>query len=75
MHALAYLAGANSIFYGEKLLTTPNPKANADMELFQRLGISPEERSVNEAPVESSPLFYEVASSNTPEASTHMTSR
>jgi biotin synthase len=75
MHALAYLAGANSIFYGEKLLTTPNPKSNTDMDLFRRLGISPEERSVNEAPVESNPLFYEVASSNTPEASTHMTSR
>ncbi|CAA0097642.1 biotin synthase BioB [Zhongshania aliphaticivorans] len=46
MHALAYFAGANSIFYGEKLLTTPNPKANKDMELFGRLGIKPEERHV-----------------------------
>lgn len=42
MQAMAFMAGANSIFYGEKLLTTPNPKANADMELFGRLGISPE---------------------------------
>jgi biotin synthase len=40
--ALAFLAGANSIFYGEKLLTTANPAANQDMQLFQRLGISPE---------------------------------
>ncbi len=40
--ALAFLAGANSIFYGEKLLTTSNPAANKDMELFQRLGIRPE---------------------------------
>ncbi len=40
--ALAFLAGANSIFYGEKLLTTPNPAANKDMELFERLGIQPE---------------------------------
>ncbi len=40
--ALAFLAGANSIFYGEKLLTTANPAANKDMELFQRLGIQPE---------------------------------
>lgn len=40
--ALAFLAGANSIFYGEKLLTTTNPAANQDMELFQRLGIQPE---------------------------------
>ncbi len=42
MQALAYHAGANSIFYGEKLLTTPNPEANKDMALFQRLGIAPE---------------------------------
>lgn len=41
--ALAFLAGANSIFYGEKLLTTPNPEANKDMQLFDRLGILPEE--------------------------------
>ncbi len=40
--ALAFLAGANSIFYGEKLLTTTNPEANQDMALFQRLGIKPE---------------------------------
>lgn len=46
MHALAYFAGANSIFYGEKLLTTPNPEANKDMQLFARLGISPEQRQV-----------------------------
>lgn len=44
MHALAYFAGANSIFYGEKLLTTPNPEANKDLQLFARLGIKPEER-------------------------------
>jgi len=42
MQALAFFAGANSIFYGEKLLTTPNPEANKDMRLFKRLGISPE---------------------------------
>ncbi len=40
--ALAFLAGANSIFYGEKLLTTANPAANRDMDLFRRLGIEPE---------------------------------
>lgn len=48
MHALAYFAGANSIFYGEKLLTTPNPKANKDLELFGRLGIKSEERHVEQ---------------------------
>jgi biotin synthase len=46
MHALAYFAGANSIFYGEKLLTTPNPEANKDLQLFARLGIEPEQRVV-----------------------------
>lgn len=39
MQAMCFLAGANSIFYGEKLLTTPNPSANHDMELFNKLGI------------------------------------
>ena len=34
MQAMAFFAGANSIFYGEKLLTTPNPEANKDMQLF-----------------------------------------
>ena len=37
--ALCFLAGANSIFYGEKLLTTPNPSADHDMALFEKLGI------------------------------------
>ena len=39
MQALCFLAGANSIFYGEKLLTTPNPSENTDKQLFERLGI------------------------------------
>jgi biotin synthase len=37
--ALCFLAGAGSIFYGEKLLTTENPEANHDQSLFARLGI------------------------------------
>ncbi len=37
--SLAFLAGANSIFYGEKLLTTNNPEAQKDQELFAKLGI------------------------------------
>jgi biotin synthase len=61
MHALAYFAGANSIFYGEKLLTTPNPRANADMALFARLGIQPEERQVERAPENPDPRFYDAA--------------
>ncbi|KMT64921.1 biotin synthase BioB [Catenovulum maritimum] len=44
MQAMCFFAGANSIFYGEKLLTTENPEANADMELFAKLGIEPEKR-------------------------------
>ncbi len=39
--ALCFLAGANSIFYGEKLLTTPNPVADRDRTLFDKLGIKP----------------------------------
>lgn len=46
MQAMAFMAGANSIFYCEKLLTTPNPKANKDMDLFNKLGIKPEEYRV-----------------------------
>jgi biotin synthase len=39
--ALCFFAGANSIFYGEKLLTTPNPNENEDLALFEELGIHP----------------------------------
>jgi biotin synthase len=42
MQAMCFFAGANSIFYGEKLLTTSNPLENDDMQLFRRLGIYPE---------------------------------
>ncbi|MGA2892533.1 MAG: biotin synthase BioB [Xanthobacteraceae bacterium] len=41
--ALCFLAGANSIFYGPKLLTTPNPGRDRDRELMARLGLSPME--------------------------------
>ena len=41
MQALCFFAGANSIFYGEKLLTTDNCDADEDLRLFQRLGIHP----------------------------------
>lgn len=41
IQALCFLAGANSIFYGEKLLTTGNPEAVADKALFGKLGIHP----------------------------------
>ena len=41
--ALCFLAGANSIFAGDKLLTTPNPEFNEDKEMFKILGLSPKE--------------------------------
>ena len=40
MQALCFFAGANSMFYGERLLTTDNSETSRDVELFQRLGIS-----------------------------------
>ncbi len=40
--ALCFFAGANSIFYGDKLLTTDNPERNEDRALFDRLGLFPE---------------------------------
>lgn len=73
MQALAFFAGANSIFYGEKLLTTGNPEAERDMRLFQRLGIQPEAREehadeVHQAAIEqalveqrNSQLFHDAA--------------
>lgn len=39
LQALCFFAGANSIFYGERLLTTDNPEADHDRKLFERLGI------------------------------------
>jgi biotin synthase len=39
--ALCFIAGANSIFYGPKLLTTPNPVPERDASLLDRLGLVP----------------------------------
>ncbi len=47
MQALCFMAGANSIFYGDTLLTADNPEADADRRLFRRLGIRPEPLSTN----------------------------
>ncbi|MEO8224672.1 MAG: biotin synthase BioB [Gammaproteobacteria bacterium] len=41
LQALCFFAGANSIFYGEQLLTTPNPATDQDMALLARLGLRP----------------------------------
>ncbi|GGI84438.1 biotin synthase BioB [Shewanella gelidii] len=46
LQAMCFFAGANSIFYGCKLLTTPNPEENSDMSLFRRLGLHPEQGKV-----------------------------
>ncbi|HWK50211.1 MAG TPA: hypothetical protein VNR40_10010, partial [Steroidobacter sp.] len=48
--ALAFLAGANSIFYGDKLLTTENPEEDKDRQLFAKLGITPEPLAEQSAP-------------------------
>jgi len=42
MQALCFFAGANSMFYGDRLLTTDNPDENQDQQLFARLNIQPE---------------------------------
>lgn len=39
--AMCFMAGANSIFAGDKLLTTPNPEFNSDMDMFRMLGLTP----------------------------------
>jgi biotin synthase len=46
--ALCFIAGANSIFAGDKLLTTPNPSFNDDMEMFEILGLKPRKAFKNE---------------------------
>jgi biotin synthase len=54
MQALCFFAGANSMFYGDRLLTTDNPDENQDQQLFARLNIQPEKsgQSVSEKTVE-----------------------
>ena len=44
MQALCFFAGANSMFYGDQLLTTDNPEADADRQLFERLGLHMEQK-------------------------------
>ena len=46
LQALCFAAGANSIFYGDTLLTTENPEEEADRTLFRKLGLKPEEPSL-----------------------------
>ena len=46
--AMCFMAGANSIFYGCKLLTTPNPEEDKDLQLFRKLGINPQQTAALE---------------------------
>ena len=61
MQAMTFFAGANSIFYGECLLTTPNPAASKDMQLFDRLGITPERRAERSDETQTSEILDNVA--------------
>ncbi|EWS57266.1 Biotin synthase [Hydrogenophaga sp. T4] len=45
---LCFLAGANSIFYGDKLLVTGNPDVEADRDLLRRVGLTTRTRSVGD---------------------------
>lgn len=45
--AMCFMAGANSIFYGCKLLTTPNPEEDKDLLLFRKLGLNPQQTAVS----------------------------
>ena len=51
--AMCFFAGANSIFAGDKLLTTPNPDVNEDMEMFKMLGLNPQKPFEKKAQPES----------------------
>ena len=59
MQAMAFFAGANSIFYGEKLLTTDNPNENHDMALFEKLGIGAQPIKANPKQTESQKILVE----------------
>jgi biotin synthase len=70
LQALCFFAGANSIFYGDRLLTTSNPEASTDMQLFAKLGIHPEpfhasgEEPELRVPRKDNAAFYDAAALN-----------
>jgi biotin synthase len=78
MQALCFMAGANSIFYGCKLLTTSNPDTHEDVQLFRKLGINSErsrgysdeahelalQEEINQQNDTSSDLFYDATKPN-----------
>jgi biotin synthase len=51
LQALCFLAGANSIFYGERLLTTDNPEVRRDQDLLRRLGMRPAPSETESSPL------------------------
>lgn len=61
MQALCFMAGANSIFYGCKLLTTPNPAEDKDLQLFAKLGINRHAISQKPDEVEAAELLEQVS--------------
>jgi biotin synthase len=50
VQAMCFLAGANSIFYGDKLLTTDNPEANDDRAMLEKLGLKTRAATLDSAP-------------------------
>ena len=52
MQAMCFFAGANSLFYGDRLLTTDNPEADHDLQLFRRLGLNMQQKVETELPAE-----------------------
>lgn len=66
MQALCFLAGANSIFYGEKLLTTPLPEESSDLALFKKLGINAEKTHLDNSPTEPQTRFYDASKQAAP---------
>ncbi|WP_318486137.1 biotin synthase BioB [Photobacterium leiognathi] len=61
MQALCFMAGANSVFYGCKLLTTPNPGEDKDMQLFAKLGINSEQQAAKPDEIQEQELLGQVA--------------
>ena len=65
--AMCFFAGANSIFAGDKLLTTPNPDVNEDMEMFNELGLNPQKpflKHVHPQTVEAEDSQYQALGEN-----------
>jgi len=63
--ALCFLAGANSIFDGDKLLTTPNNDRNEDLEMFKMLGLKSRPAFMPYAAGEESSQSFDQASAST----------